>query len=150
VKLEAALGKIGAEIISEESLGDETVRIMVRIGTSPAHVTAWRTAVTEYLLHAHEILSGGSPRWTADLSRSYFVVGGAKVKYAWRIIISGDVASGMDALSNAVVRGLGKAVELTSFPIIGGATDADPASGRLKGAHALGTADSVISKEFLA
>lgn len=145
MKIEAALAKVGVEIISEEPLGEGTVRYMLRAGTSPEHVAAWRNAITEYLIHADTVSDNA---WTADVSRAYFVVGGAKVKYAWRIIISGDVDLGSASLAGAITRSLMGGKELDSFPIVSKAVDGNAAEGRLRGAHPHGTGEAVVAKEF--
>lgn len=146
MNIETALGKIGAEIVSQDKLSDTSRRFMIRTGKSPEHLKAWQNTITEFLLHAAELSSKGKPPWTVDVSRYYFVKNGSKVKYMWRIIVSGDVDQGVAAFSGAIVRGMGSAVELKSFPII--SPTANPKSGSYRGAHPQGTGEAVIAKEF--
>lgn len=146
MKYDAALRKIGCEVVSTEDLPNGSHRIILRAGTKKRQADMWRDTVEAVILQADSMKSSKAPtKWSVDISRYYFAVNGS-VKYRWRVIITGDVKRAQDFIAATAIQSLGEHAEpVMSVPLIGPRYQGDPSSGRIKGAHPSGAGDLIVA-----
>lgn len=126
--VKAAFARNQFEIIRVEP----TVRrhvYTVRVPAEPMALARWRRVVGDFLLGTDEATKkkGKSKNaqkytWTVDISKWFFVAGGA-VKFAWRIMIMADdqdgVSRGENMLAQCATNALREGIEVTSMPLVG-------------------------------
>jgi hypothetical protein len=138
VQLAASLKRVGAVIVKEKATDTEGTYYL---RVDPEQGAKWVDTVSGFLLGQQ------GKRFTVDISK-YFYVAQGEVKYLWRIVLQGDVATGLVLLgASAITAAVAHAPEITSIPLVGRATyEFNPAKGKLKGSHEVDTASSLVAQ----
>lgn len=109
--------RIGAEVVSEKRT-DKQLRLMLRIKRGQS-TTIWLSIIERLLELENEQKATGSPAWTIDISRQYFL--DPDLKYGWRVILQG---SPLDQHFSTLAKGVKEATvkstaEVTEIPLYG-------------------------------
>lgn len=142
MRLDVALNKIGVQIVRQHSPDKKSATLMMRVPASSLGI--WAKVVEEFLLSA-ETVPTAELKWSADVSRVYFVDKESRsVRYLWRVVLSGNCAGAAETLGMAIIRSLSGTVEVTSQPLVGRVEY----QGTM-GAHPTGAAQVVLAKHFV-
>ncbi len=144
--LVAILKKIDVTVVRHENpAGQNTLRLFLRINRDKIRFAQWRGVIEEYLLDA-KTKAAKTNGWNVDISQAYYVTDEEVVRYLWRVVISGNIRAGAEALGQAVLRVVSQSADVTEFPLVGRKKYAfDPANGKMKGAHDLKSAQSIVA-----
>lgn len=139
MRLDQALNRCNAEIVTQKQDGAGSATIMLRVKDA----SLWADIVKEFLLTQDALVD---KKWSADVSRVYFVDPSSRsVRFLWRIVLKGAPKDAAEVLGQAVIRVLSQGVEVTSQPLVG---RLDPAPGSTKGAHSVGVAPGIVAQHF--
>lgn len=145
MRLDQALERIDASIIRQED-AEGRLSFYIRASVEGKHYDRWKATLEEFLLAHLE----SNQSWGQDVSRVYYATPNKAVKYVWRIVITGAtkaaIDSGVGAFARAITRSLAVGSEVKSMPLHGQVKyEYDPAKGKTKGGHPVGSAGSVIA-----
>lgn len=147
MKIDQILKKIDVTLVRvEKSQDGRTLTLYLRINRSERTFQRWRAVVEEVLLAAdHNVAE--KLGWKIDVSQYYYVSPEKVVRYLWRVILTGNVRAGAEALGQAILRVLSQGADVTSMPLVGRKQYAfDPAAGKMKGAHDPRDVASIVSQ----
>lgn len=139
MRLDQALNRCSAEIVTQKQDGPGSATIMLRVKDA----SLWADIVKEFLITQDAL---ADKRWSSDVSRVYFLDPDSKsVRYLWRIVLKGAPKDAAEVLGQTVVRVLSQGVEVTSQPLVG---RLDPVPGSTKGAHSVGVGPGLVAQHF--
>lgn len=137
MRLEEALGRVGAEVVKSKADKTQAV-VFLRVATEQGE--KWVECV-------HSLLLGleGKP-FTIDVSK-YFFASGGEVKYLWRVVVDGDVTAALTFWAACCMQAhMNHVPEITSMPLVGRKKyPFDPARGLIKGGHVMETAPGILN-----
>lgn len=147
MRLDQALQKIGVEVVKADTeAGKLTILMRVHRSRDGLHQKRWAYAASKLVKVANKSSAAG--QWGADVSKVLVESHGAVV-YFWRVIFFGNLKTGQRVFGEAVLEALRQGVEIKSMPLVGQVRyEHDPATGKLKGGHNLGTGESIVGAHF--
>lgn len=147
MRLDEALQKIGVEVVKVSSDSNRlTLILRVHRDRDGLNMRRWNYAATKLVKTSNK--AAKARLWSADVSKVLMESGGAVV-YFWRVILTGNVKTGQRVFGEAVLEGLRQGVEIKSMPLVGQVQyERDPAKGKLKGGHSLGTGEGIAAAHF--
>ncbi len=141
MRLDQAMNRIGAEIVKEEKT-EEGITLFVRAPQDAVNGPRWTETIKEFLIAAEQ---NKGQSWSADVSKTFFAKDGA-VRFLWRFILGGSVASAAGALGRAAIRALASGVEVKSMPLVGRREyEFDVSRGKMMGGHPMGEAAGILA-----
>lgn len=147
MRLDQALQKIGVEVVKVDPHPNR-LTLLLRVHRSKDGLNQKRWAFAASKLVKASNKASKANLWSADVSKVLMESGGAVV-YFWRVILTGNVKTGQRIFGEAVLEGLRQGVEIKSMPLVGQVRyERDPANGKLKGGHSLGSGESIAAAHF--
>lgn len=139
-----ALNRIGAHVKdSRQNEKGTSLTLYIRLDQSDSRsAKRWRTFLSKFLTYASRAKS-----WKVDVSK-YFFSKGDDVVFLWRLIISGKVDTALQKVSSSALEALREGVQVTSMPLRQTQPAVDISSGKTKGAHPVGSGESIVSQAF--
>jgi len=140
MRLDQALAKIGVQVIeANPQAGQLTIHLRVLRDHQGLNASRWNKAASKLVTLA-ESSGRKSGSWDGEVAKVLSANAGV-VTYTWRVVLTGNVKTAQRIFGEAALEALRTGVEVTSAPLIGQVQyEYDPAKGKLKGGHPVGSA----------